>query len=249
MNNLDFWTTIREIIAAGFMPEGLHKLNYNAKPYINGRIVYQLFSPIKQLGCTTVGAMHIVVFFLAGAETATDKDATANGNDFKREVEHGARQATCLEQWVRAVGHWTESMDEPLPIIQGKPIVKDVKAKVYDHVTILVKSNSLDYFIQPIFTLDRIHLHNYYSHEILLTMLGFGCKSDDELKKFKERVHLYDEEIADYMRKMGIVLRVPRNWTCAIPDIYLSDMYDENVLRSPPGTIYEELQHPQQSRI
>ena len=41
-----------------------------------------------------------------------------------------------------------------------------------------------------------------------------------------------DEEIADYMRQMGFELKNPRNWTYATPDIYLSDMHDENVIRS-----------------
>jgi hypothetical protein len=41
-----------------------------------------------------------------------------------------------------------------------------------------------------------------------------------------------DEEIADYMRQMGFALKNPRNWTYATPDIYLSDMHDENVIRS-----------------
>lgn len=41
-----------------------------------------------------------------------------------------------------------------------------------------------------------------------------------------------DEEIADYMRQMGFEQKNPRNWTYATPDIYLSDMHDENVIRS-----------------
>ena len=31
---------------------------------------------------------------------------------------------------------------------------------------------------------------------------------------------------------MGFELKNPRNWTYATPDIYLSDMHDENVIRS-----------------
>lgn len=34
------------------------------------------------------------------------------------------------------------------------------------------------------------------------------------------------------MRKMGFVLKNPRNWTYATPAKYLSDMHDENVIRS-----------------
>ena len=41
-----------------------------------------------------------------------------------------------------------------------------------------------------------------------------------------------DEEIADYMRQMGFELKNPRNWTYTTPEIYLSDMHDENVIRS-----------------
>ena len=55
---------------------------------------------------------------------------------------------------------------------------------------------------------------------------------------FIEGSHVSDEEIADYMRKMGFELRNARNWTYATPDIYLSDMHDENVIKSASGTIF-----------
>ena len=47
-----------------------------------------------------------------------------------------------------------------------------------------------------------------------------------------------DTDIADYMRQMGFELKNARNWTYATPDIYLSDMHDENVIRSAAGTIF-----------
>ena len=34
------------------------------------------------------------------------------------------------------------------------------------------------------------------------------------------------------MSQMGFELKNPRNWTYATSDIYLSDMHDENVIRS-----------------
>ena len=37
------------------------------------------------------------------------------------------------------------------------------------------------------------------------------------------------------MDKLGFELRNPRNWTYATPDIYLSDMHDENVIITPDG--------------
>ena len=48
---------------------------------------------------------------------------------------------------------------------------------------------------------------------------------------------LLDEEIAEYMQRMGFELKNPRNWTYATSDIYLSDMHDENVIRSQTGAI------------
>ena len=40
------------------------------------------------------------------------------------------------------------------------------------------------------------------------------------------------------MQQMGFELKNPRNWTYTTPDIYLSDMHDENVIRSASGTIF-----------
>lgn len=37
---------------------------------------------------------------------------------------------------------------------------------------------------------------------------------------------------------MGFTLRNRRNWTYTNPYIYLSDLHDENVIKSASGTIY-----------
>ena len=96
---------------------------------------------------------------------------------------------------------------------------------------------SLDYFIQPIFALDRIALHNTYFPETRLTVLGFGRDKNGEFKIIVEQPFIdgqpvSDEEITEYMSQMGFELKNPRNWTYATSDIYLSDMHDENVIRS-----------------
>ena len=44
MNNADFWASICAIIAEGFTPEGLLKLDTYAEQFISGRLVYQRFS-------------------------------------------------------------------------------------------------------------------------------------------------------------------------------------------------------------
>ena len=68
-------------------------------------------------------------------------------------------------------------------------------------------------------------------------MLGFGRDNRGEFKIIAEQTFIdgqpvSDEEIADYMRQMGFEQKNARNWTYATPDIYLSDMHDENVIRS-----------------
>ncbi len=40
------------------------------------------------------------------------------------------------------------------------------------------------------------------------------------------------------MKNLGFELRNPHNWTYTTPEIYLSDMHDENVLKSDYGTIF-----------
>ncbi len=83
MNNADFWASIRTIIADGFTPEGLQKLDHYAELFIKGRLVYKRFSPFEQHGCATGGATHVIASLLAGSETASDRDVAPDGNDFQ----------------------------------------------------------------------------------------------------------------------------------------------------------------------
>ena len=136
-----------------------------------------------------------------------------------------------------------DNVDRCLPQTLGEQIAEGGEAKVYDHGSTLIKSIGLDYFIQPIFALDRIALHNTYFPETHLTTVGFGRDHKGEFKIIAEQPFINgqpvsDAEIAEFMCQMGFELRNPRNWTYATPDIYLSDMHDENVIRSVAGSIF-----------
>ncbi len=124
MNNADFWSSINSIIADGFTSEGLKTLDHYAELFINGRLVYQRFSPFEQHGCAAGGATHVIASLLAGAETESDSDPAPNGNEFKREVKRGAQQAERIERWARAVGCWTERIDDSLPKLLGEQIAE-----------------------------------------------------------------------------------------------------------------------------
>lgn len=133
-----------------------------------------------------------------------------------------------------------ECVDSSLYSSFGKEIAEGGEAMVYDHGATLIKSIGLDYFILPILALDRIALHNAYFPETRLMVLGFGRNVDGEFKIVCEQpfiggTHVTDEEIAEYMRQMGFELKNPRNWTYANSEIYLSDLHDENVIRSTTG--------------
>lgn len=45
-------------------------------------------------------------------------------------------------------------------------------------------------------------------------------------------------EIERFMSNMGFTLLNSHNWTYATSQIYLSDMHDENVIKSSAGTVF-----------
>jgi len=242
MNNADFWASINAIIDNGFSPEGLRQLDYYAELLIKGQLVYQRFSPFEQHGCTEGGSTHVIASLLAAAEVGTNP-TTESVFSFQEESQCGARQAACIEHWAKVVGLWTDQVEETLSHSLGEQIAEGGEAKVFDHGSTLIKSIGLDYFVQPILALDRITLHNAYFPETRLKVLGFGRDKRDEFKiiveqPFIEGEPVSDEEIASFMEQMGFQLRNPRNWTYVSPDIYLSDMHDENVIRSVMGTLF-----------
>ncbi len=243
MNNAEFWASVRDIIAKGFTPEGLLKLDTYAAEFISGRLVYQRFSPQEQYGCAAGGHANVIASLLAGAEVGTDSQSSPALSDYQRECECGAKQEIAIEEWAKATGLWTDNVDKQLSQTLGEQIAEGGEAKVYDHGATLIKSIGLDYFIQPIYALDRIALHNTYFPETRLFVIGFGRDNNNEFKIIVEQPFINgqpvcDAEIADYMKQMGFELKNPRNWTYATPDIYLSDMHDENIIRSATGSIF-----------
>lgn len=242
MNNKDFWESVNAIIAEGFTPEGLQKMDEYAEQFITGRLVYQRFSPAEQHGCATGGPAHVVASLLAGAEDQTDRTTPPNVGGFQRELQRGKAQAEIIERWAKSIGCWIEEVDNALQSVLGTKIAEGGEARVYDHGASLVKSIGLDYFVQPIFALDRITLHNTCFPETSLFVLGFG-RTDGEFKVIVEQpyvtgAHVPNSEIAIYAQNMGFKQINPRNWTYATPEIYLSDLHDENVIRSEEGNIF-----------
>ena len=82
MNNADFWASVRAIIAEGFTPEGLLKLDGYAEQFISGKLVYQRFSPQEQHGCSAGGTTNVIASLLSGAEAGTDSQNQGALSDY-----------------------------------------------------------------------------------------------------------------------------------------------------------------------
>lgn len=242
MTNKDFWQTIDSIITSGFNPDGRIKLEEYATEFLTNRLLFQRFSPFEQYGCSKGGLTHVIATLLAGAEDKTDYEAEGIFG-FKRELQHAAKQAERIEEWARKAGVWIDDVDNALAHSLGTHIAEGGEAKVYDGGSKLVKTIGLDYYLLPVHALDRITLHNTYFPETFLTVIGFGRDVKNEFKIIVEQAYIQGEKVAEqeipqYLEKMGFTLKNPRNWTYSTPEIYLSDMHDENLLKSTSGTIF-----------
>lgn len=242
MKQTNLWEEIKKIKDNGFNPEGLRRLELYSEQFDEGKILYKRFSPAEQHGCSTGGCTHVIATLLAGAEVATSGFVEGSFANIKTEFEFAKKQVKTIKDWANAQGVWINDTDEFLRKHIGDIIAEGGEAKVYDGGTKVIKSIGLDYFIQPIYALDRITLHNTYFPETRLKVIGFG-ESDDEFKILVEQPYIKgypvtDEEIQDFLNKLGFKLSNPRNWTYFTTDIYLSDMHDENIVKSQSGTFF-----------
>lgn len=241
MFNSDFWKQNNSIIAEGFSPEGLAILDKYADEFTCGQLIYERFSPKEQHGCATGGNAHVIASLLAGAENSANSVAE-ECDDFKRQLQRGKTQSQYIEQWARAVGCWNDNVDESLERLFGEQIAEGGEAHVYDYGSSLIKSIGLDYFVEPILALDRITLHNTLFPETRMVVKGFGSDSSHEFRivveqHFIKGNKITDSEIRQFLTHIGFTLINPRNWTYATPDIYLSNVHDENVLRLESGSV------------
>lgn len=242
MKHSDFWIRINSIISDGFTAEGLAILEEYADKFICGQLLYQRFSPAEQYGCAAGGHVHVIASLLAGAKIGTDTGAEEEDDDFKRQCERGETQARTIELWAKRAGCWTDNIEESLTSLLGEQIAEGGEAHVYDHGATLIKSIGLDYYIEPVLALDRVTLHNAYFPETKMFVLGFGKDEQGAFRILVEQQFIVgermsDDEIAVYAQRLGFKLLNPRNWTFATPDIYLSDMHDENVIRTHAGSV------------
>ena len=242
MDNIDFWKSVNQIITDGFTENGNEILEHYGELFCNRRLIFKRFSPQEQHGCAAGGPIHVIATILAGAE-APSNSIPEGLSDIKRELQLAAFQAKVIETWAKSVELWIDDVEHYLSKRFGSKIAEGGEAKVYDGGVSIIKSIGLDYFLFPIHALDRISLHNTLFPETNITVIGFGRNNEGEFKiiveqPFIEGYPLTEEEIEEFAVNMGFTLRNRRNWTYSTPYIYLSDLHDENVIKSASGTIY-----------
>jgi hypothetical protein len=242
MINVDFWASIEKIINSGFQPDGLLKLDEYAELFSTRGLLYKRFSPKEQHGCSEGGPIHVIATLLAGAEDRADS-IPSSISDFKRQCKRAEKQAETIELWAKSIDVWIDNVDEKLAQSLGAYIADGGEALVYDGGSKLIKVIGLDYFIEPILALDRISLHNAYFPETKMTVSAFGRTAGGEFKIIVEQQFIKGNQISietieKFVQKMGFKLINPRNWTYATPEIYLSDLHDENVIQSDKGNVF-----------
>ena len=90
--------------------------------------------------------------------------------------------------------------------------------------------------------LDRITLHNTLFPSTKMTVIGYGATTEGEFQILVQQQFIHGSlvsefEIQRYVESLGFKLINPKNWTYATPYLYLSDMHDENVIKTPQGNI------------
>ena len=241
MTNNEFWTEIKQIISRGFTPEGLSILEEYAKQFIGGKLLFTRFTSDEQSGCAAGGTLHVIASILSGAETQSDR-LTAPEGSFKREQQRAEAQSAVIEHWSRQVGCWVDDVDTAYERLFGEQLAEGGEAHVYDNGASIVKRIGLDYYILPSLALDRISLHNALFPATKMTVLGFGRTSQGDFQILVQQLFIHgtsvnDAEIRAYAELLGFKLINPRNWTYATPEIYLSDLHDENLIKTPNGNI------------
>ena len=135
-----------------------------------------------------------------------------------------------------------DNVDDVFNQLFGEQLAEGGEAHVYDNGPALVKRIGLDYYVLPMLALDRITLHNTLFPSTKMTVFGFGktTAGDFQILVQQQFIHgtsVTEPEIQAYAQSLGFQLINPRNWTYATPDIYLSDLHDENLIKTPQGNI------------
>lgn len=223
--------------------EALRELDNLINDLENGKVTYQRFPQEASRGMHQGGrANETASLLLRGSKGSGGEVTLSVGERYERDKREQPVQERIVESWAKAAGIWHDNLDT---ITGKKQIAEEGEAKVFynDGDTHVTKILSTEYFITPQFALDRITLHNTLFPEAPLKITGFGRSSDGEFKfivkqPFIQGEHASKEEIQQFIERAGFTKSdKDKGNTYTTDDIYVSDLHDENVLKTKEGNL------------
>ena len=232
----------RAIATGEWSQEALTELDNLINDIENGRKVFKRFPYETARGFRQGGRANEAATIILGRRESADKtSALSVSARYERDKREQPIQERIIESWAKAVGIWYDQLDT----ISGKEqIAEGGEAKVFSNGNgILTKILSTAYFITPQFALDRITLHNTLFPAASFKICGFGRSSDGEFQFIVEQPfiqggHISLDEIRRFMEMSGFKKSdKDRGNTYTTDYLYVSDLHDENVIKTANGTL------------
>ena len=221
----------------------LHELNNLINDLENGKVTYKRFPKEATRGWNQGGRANEIASILLGEnEGSSTKNPRSFSEKYERDKREQPIQERIIETWAKATGIWHDNLDT----IKGKELfAQGGEAKVFANTgdTKVTKILSTEYFITPQFALDRITLHNTLFPIAPLEIIGFGRNSQGEFQFLVEQPFIQGEpatqkEIDEFITKAGFTKsKKDKGNTFISDDLYLSDLHDENVIKTPKGIL------------
>lgn len=236
--------TIRSVIESGkWTFESLTVLDNLIKDIENGKVTYKRFPQEASGGMYKGGTANATASILLSSNESSSRNAPLSVSErYERDKRQQPIQERIIESWAKAKGIWHDNLDT----IEGKELFAEGgEAKVFanDGDTNVIKILSTTYFITPQFALDRITLHNTLFPEAALKITGFGRNSKGEFQflveqPFIQGTYATQAEIDKFITKAGFTKSTKdKGNTFITDDLYISDLHDENVIKTPNGNL------------
>ena len=223
--------------------DALKELNSLITNIENGKVTYQRFPQEASRGMYQGGKANAAAsILLSSNESSSRKTPLSFSERYKRDKREQPIQERIIENWAKATGIWHNNLDT----IKGKVLfAQGGEAKVFakDGDRNVTKILSTEYFITPQFALDRITLHNTLFPEAPLEIKGFGRDSQGNFQFLVEQPFIQgepatQEEIDNFITKAGFrKSKKDKGNTFITDDLYVSDLHDENVIKTPKGNL------------
>lgn len=209
----------------------------------NGKVTYKRFPQEASRGMYQGGTANATASILLSSNESSSGNASLSVSErYERDKRQQPVQERIIESWAKAKSIWHDNLDT----INGKELFAEGgEAKVFanDGDTKVIKILSTEYFITPQFALDRITLHNTLFPEAALKITGFGRNSKGEFQFLVEQPFIQgtpatQAEIDRFITKAGFTKSTKdKGNTFITDDLYVSDLHDENVIKTPNGNL------------